>query len=148
MDSCCSPGDLEYCSGVGSNRMLRGGHWYRLILCTRSLPPQLWMYCITSTGWCNISRAGEGVVWYTRLVYRCGCGFGCCIYCWSYSLVHKNWKNTHTCMEGYVLGLIICGGSPPGPHPRFLLHLTEKIPQLPSMVSTVCFLHTMILDCW
>ena len=30
-----------------------------LVSCTRPLPPQLW--------WCNTSRVGEGVVWYTRL---------------------------------------------------------------------------------
>ena len=61
---------------------------------------------------------------------------GYCIYCWSYLLVHKNWKNTHTCLWG----------DPPGPQGSYST-FTEKIPQLPSMVSTVCFLHTMILDC-
>ena len=35
-------------------------HLCTLVSCTRPLPPQLW--------WCNTSRAGEGVVWYTRLL--------------------------------------------------------------------------------
>ena len=35
-------------------------HALPLVSCTRPLPPQLLVYCTTS-------RAGEGVVWYTRL---------------------------------------------------------------------------------
>ena len=49
-------------------------HTYTLVSLTRPLPPQRWIYCITSTPpsacwWCNTSSAAEGVVWSMRLTY-------------------------------------------------------------------------------
>ena len=51
------------CILTGSLKTL---HIVLLVSWTRPLPPQRWMYCITSTRG-NTSSAMEGVVWFTRL---------------------------------------------------------------------------------